>query len=632
MSQEEKGIPKCSSIAQWLENITDDAGRPALLAPGKPMLTYAELKQHIENVSKTLRGFGISRKSRVAVISPNGPEMASAFLSVTSCAAYAPLNSNYKKEEYEFYLTDLKASALLVHCQLDTPAREVAQSKGIPVIEMIPGENKEAGWFELKGKPFAAASTQGVAEPDDTALILYTSGTTSRPKMVPLSQRNIFTSAYNIGATLGLSSDDRCLNLMPLFHIHGLMAALLASLNVCASVVCTPGFKDELFIAWLKEFSPTWYTAVPTIHQAVLQMVEKYPEITNVVNFRLVRSSSSSMPPVVMERLEKTFNIPVIEAYGMTEAAHQMACNPMPPKKRKPGSVGPAAGPELAIMAENGELLPPGPIGEVVIRGENVMKGYENNPQANEKAFTNGWFHTGDQGYLDEDGYLFLTGRLKELINRGGQKVSPREIDEVLLTHSLVGQAVAFAIPHQRLGEAVGAAVVLKEGAAVSEQELRHFAAEQLVSYKVPQQIVFLDEIPKGATGKLQRNGLAEKLSHLLETGYVAPRDEGETQLAKIWSEVLGVERIGVHDNFFALGGDSLLGTQVVSRVVEKYQIDLPMQTLFRHPILEDFSKIVFQYQEQKDQTLDMDTLTEVLSQVEDLSDEDAEWLLKDNK
>jgi acyl carrier protein len=361
-------------------------------------------------------------------------------------------------------------------------------------------------------------------------------------------------------------------------------------------------------------------------------MAEKNPEITKAANFRLVRSSSSSMPPVVMERLEKTFNVPVIEAYGMTEAAHQMACNPMPPKKRKPGSVGPAAGPELAVMAENGEFLPPGKISEVVIRGENVMKGYQNNPQANEKAFTNGWFHTGDQGYLDEDGYLFLTGRLKELINRGGQKVSPREIDEVLLTHPSVSQAVAFAIPHQRLGEAVGAAVVLKQGAAISEQELRHFAAEQLVSYKVPQQIVFLDEIPKGATGKLQRIGLAEKLSHLLETGYIAPRDEGETQLAKIWSEVLGVERIGLHDNFFALGGDSLMGTQVVSRVVEKFQIDLPIQTLFRHPILEEFSKVVLQYQEQKEQTSDMDTLTDVLSQVENLSDEDAEALLKDNK
>jgi len=331
--------------------------------------------------------------------------------------------------------------------------------------------------------------------------------------MVPLSQGNVCASARHIGASLALSADDRCLNIMPLFHIHGLIAAVLSSLAAGAGVYCSPGFNALRFFQWMDEVEPTWYTAVPTMHQAILSRAPRNADSLARSQLRLIRSSSSSLPPQVMSALEETFACPVIEAYGMTEAAHQMASNPLPPAERRPGCVGLAAGPEVGIMAEDGsELLPTGAIGEIVIRGPNVTDGYIENPTANATAFTDGWFRTGDQGTLDDKGYLTLTGRLKEIINRGGEKISPREVDEVLLDHPAVGQVVTFAVPHDRLGEDVGAAVVLTEGETVSEAELRAFVAQRLADFKVPRKLLFLDEIPKGATGKLQRIGLAEKL------------------------------------------------------------------------------------------------------------------------
>jgi acyl-CoA synthetase (AMP-forming)/AMP-acid ligase II len=299
---------------------------------------------------------------------------------------------------------------------------------------------------------------------------------------------------------------------MPLFHIHGLIAATLSSLAAGASVVCTPGFNALKFFSWFEEANPTWYTAVPTMHQVILTRADRNMGVIGKGRLRLVRSSSASLPPQVMEALEETFKVPVIEAYGMTEAAHQMAANPLPPAARYSGCVGIAAGPEVRTMDESGALLPAGALGEVVIRGRNVTQGYEANPEANAKAFTNGWFRTGDQGIIDDAGYLRLTGRLKELINRGGEKISPLEIDTVIMDHPAVAQVVTFAVPHSKLGEDIAAAVVLREGTSCDERELRSFVGSRVADFKVPRTIVFLTEIPKGATGKLQRIGLAEKL------------------------------------------------------------------------------------------------------------------------
>jgi acyl-CoA synthetase (AMP-forming)/AMP-acid ligase II len=321
----------------------------------------------------------------------------------------------------------------------------------------------------------------------------------------------LFASASNIRETLQFTPADIGLNIMPLFHIHGLIAGVLAPLSAGSQVFCTPGFNALKFFTWMDEAKPTWYTAVPTMHQAIVQRAKGNADVIARNPLRFLRSSSSSMPPQVIKELEEIFKAPLVESYGMTEATHQMASNPLPPRARKPGTVGVAAGPEVAIMLE-GELLPRGETGEIVIRGANVTAGYENNPKANEEGFLNGWFRTGDQGVMDADGYISITGRLKEIINRGGEKVSPREVDEILMDHAAVAQVVCFGMPHPKLGEEVAAVVVLREGVWATERELQDFVAKRAADYKVPKKILFMDEIPKGATGKLQRIGLAQKL------------------------------------------------------------------------------------------------------------------------
>jgi len=501
-------MPAISTLSELLA--AGAADRPAIRAPERPPLSYAGLRALAERTLASLNAMGIGRGDRVAIVLPNGPEMAAAFVAIAGAATTAPLNPAYKDEEFEFYLTDLKAKALVVQQGMETPARAVAARLSVPVLELVPGE--AAGEFTLAGGGAATAAQPGPAGADDVALVLHTSGTTARPKIVPLTHTNVTASAGNIARTLELTPADACLNVMPLFHIHGLIAATLSSLSAGASVVCTPGFNALRFFGWLDAERPSWYTAVPTMHQAILQRAERNKEIIARAPLRFLRSSSASLPAQAMRDLATAFSAPVIEAYGMTEASHQMCSNPLPPRAQKPGLVGLPAGPEVAIMADDGSILPQGEIGEVVIRGPNVTKGYEANPEANAKAFTNGWFRTGDQGMLDEDGYLMLTGRLKELIKRGGEQVSPLEVDGILSEHPAVAQALTFSIPHPMLGEEVGAAVVLREGMEVSERELRDFAAKHLADFKVPRKVVFLPEIPKGATGKLMRIGLAEKL------------------------------------------------------------------------------------------------------------------------
>jgi len=489
-----------------------DAADPAIGAPERAPLVYEALRQHVRKTVATLRGLGIGRNDRVAIVLPTGPEMASAFVSVGAGATTAPLNSAYRDEEFEFYLSDLKAKALIVGTEDDSPAVAVAERLGVGILRLSSKPTDAAGLFELSGESVADPASGEDAEAGDIALVLHTSGTTSQPKIVPLSHTNVCASARNISATLALKRDDRCLNVMPLFHIHGLMGAVLSSISAGGSVHCPPGFNALRFFNWLEEIQPTWYTAVPTMHQTILARAGRNREIIDQAKLRFIRSSSASLPSQVMAELEDVFGVPVIESYGMTEAAHQMASNPLPPKARKPGSVGLPAGPEVVILDGSGTVQGQGTVGEVAIRGDNVTAGYEANLEANASAFTDGWFRTGDQGLLDEDGYLSITGRLKEIINRGGEKISPLEVDEILMDHDAVAQAVTFALPHDKLGEEVAAAIVLREGTTLTEKELREFAGRRLAAFKVPRTVIFLDEIPKGPTGKMQRIGLAEKL------------------------------------------------------------------------------------------------------------------------
>ncbi len=503
---------------------------PAIIAPDGSVLTHGELRAEVDRLVGWLRSFGLGTGDRIAIVMPNGAEMALAFLAAACAGCAAPLNPKYRTEELRFYLDDLGAKALIT--RPDDSGSAAAAGTAVDVLPATltgsaadgPGSTGLAAEsssappadpveeaHDLTPEPPSVPRSGGPSA-DDVALVLHTSGTTSRPKIVPLRQRHLARSAAGIAGSLALTADDRSLQVMPLFHIHGLLAGLLAPLSAGGSVACTEGFDAFRFFAQLEALRPTYYTAVPTMHQMVIARSSRHRDTARAAGLRFVRSSSASLPEPVLEELGELFGAPVIEAYGMTEATHQMCANPLPPAAAKPRSVGVPTGIDLAVLDDRNRPLAPGERGEVSIKGATVIDGYENNPEANAAAFTDGWFRTGDEGYLDDDGYLFLTGRLKEQINRGGEKVSPLEVDEALLRHPAVAQAVTFAVPHDKLGEDVAAAVVAADGAAPDERELRRFLSQSLAAFKVPRRILVLDELPKGPTGKLQRIGLAERL------------------------------------------------------------------------------------------------------------------------
>ena len=425
--------------------------------------------------------------------------------------------------------------------------------------------------------------------PDDVMLLLLTSGTTSWAKTVPLTHANICTSAYSSGAALALTETDRCLNVLPLFHGHGLIATVLTSLAAGASVVATPGCDVNSFFAWLSAFRPTWYSAVPTMHQAILARVRHNRTRVAECQLRFVRSASAPLPPHIFAELERTFETSVIEFYGMTETASSpIACNPLPPRQRKAGSVGKPVDLDVAIMDTGGNLLAGGETGEVVVRGASVMRGYDGNAVTRQAAFAGDWFKTGDLGFFDDDGYLFLTGRSREIINRGGEKITPWEVDEVLLEHPAVADAVTFAFPHPSLGEDVGSAVVLRPHMAATPKEIRQFVVGRIADFKVPRKVLIVSEIPRGPTGKVQRIGLAAEFGlakHVFTSqDFVAPRTPIEKILAECWAEILQVMQVGINDDFFALGGDSLLVTHLVADVYDILHLQIDVSRFFEAP------------------------------------------------
>ena len=499
-----------SSVIELLQRGRDDD--VAIVASGRPPLSYGGLRTHVERTAADLRAVGIERSDCVAIVMPGGAELATAFLAVSTAAAAAPLNPAYSEREFRFYLSDLGAKALLVPAGMDTPAIRTARELGVRILRASAAPGAPAGVFVIEAEPAreTVAPSHDDAIARHTALLLHTSGTTSRPKLVPLTRANLSASAGHVSTALGLSAADRCLVLMPLFHIHGLVAAVLASLAAGGSIACTEGFDALRVVRWLGELGPTWTTAVPTMYQAIVARADRRSD-TYRGRLRLTRSSSAALPAQVMEKLERLFEAPVVAAYGMTEAAHQITSQPLS-GERTSGSVGPAAGPEVGILDPGGEIAPPGTVGEIVIRGPNVMPGYAGAPDANAAAFVNGWLRTGDQGVLEGHGCLTIRGRLKEIINRGGEKVSPHEIEAVLLDHPDVLEAVAFAVAHPSLGEDVAAVVVLRAGAGATAEAIRAFAAERLARFKVPRRLFLRAEIPKGPTGKVQRIGFAARL------------------------------------------------------------------------------------------------------------------------
>jgi acyl-CoA synthetase (AMP-forming)/AMP-acid ligase II len=461
-------------------------------------MTYGELDDAAAVLAGRLSALGIGRGSRVALVVPNGPDFVQLLLALFALGATAaPLNPAYKHDEYAFYLDDLEPELLLLAAGELQAAREAAGS-----VRVVDIASDDHGPPALVGADAEASFDE--ARPDDVALLLHTSGTTSRPKQVPLLQRNLAASARTVAAFYDLAPADVSFVAMPLFHVHGLVASTFAALAAGGTVVAPRRFSARAFWPQARRHGVTWFSAGPTLHQMILERMddEGAPQ-----TLRFARSCSSALSPALMERLEQVLRVPMVEAYGMTEASHQMASNPLPPAKRLPGSVGIASGVEIRIVDGSGRDVP---VGEVAIRGRGVTPGYLNNPQANEDSFFDGWFRTGDRGSLDAEGYLRLEGRIKEMILRGGENISPHEIEDVLLAHPAVADAVCFGVADEKYGERVGAAVQLTGEA--DERALADWCRERLAAFKVPEVIHLLDAIPRTPTGKVQRRRIAEQL------------------------------------------------------------------------------------------------------------------------
>ena len=585
-------------------------------------VSYRDLWQTIQKGSNYLKRQGITSDDCVAMVIPEGPSTAIVFLAISMATRCAPLNPAYTEQDFAFYLEDLKPKALVVPHDSDSPAIAAAKKEGISVLRLV----DRHGFQFCTERSDAERFVESIPNPEEIALILHTSGTTSRPKMVALSHENLGASASNVARNLGLTPSDRSMNVMPLFHIHGIVAGLLSSLFSGGSVFCSPGYQADRFFKWAVQFQPTWYSAVPTIHQAILDQADLEPGLTEKTNFRLIRSSSSALPPTLFSAMESHWKVPVVESYGMTEASHQMTSNPLPPAVRKPGSVGIPAGPDVAIFDEEGRPVPNGDTGEIVIRGAGVMKSYLGNPEATASSFFGSWFRTGDKGRFDSDGYLQIVGRIKEMINRGGENIAPKEIDESLLEHHQVVQAVAFAVPHPSLGEDLAAAVVLKKNSSLTEFDLRNFLSEKLAGFKVPSRIVFLDQIPKGPTGKVQRIGLYEKLREVFATDQSAPENELERLICHEFAKILKLEKVGRNSNFFYLGGDSLKALRATAAVCDHFKIQLPPGSLFKFPNPRLFAELV---ESAKLQAEEIDALERELGQ---LTPEEIEKLLAETQ
>ncbi|KAF2201997.1 2-succinylbenzoate-CoA ligase [Delitschia confertaspora ATCC 74209] len=506
-----------TAITSTLENaFAKDSQSTAIIVPSHPAVTisYQKLASDVRRFQQQLAKLGISPKSAVSIALPNSYEFIVSFIAASwQRAIAAPLNPAYKQSEFEFYIDDLSSAIALVpkgSFAQDAAAVRAARKYQAAIAECyyngseVVLDVKELGKLSGKGDhPIESA------QPDDVALVLHTSGTTGRPKAVPLTHRNLLRTMKNIQATYQLTIKDRTMLVMPLFHVHGLLAGFLAPLASGGSVIVPLKFSASQFWKDFVEHKANWYTAVPTIHQILLRS----PLPSPMPHIRFIRSCSSPLSPKTFYELEKALSAPVLEAYAMTEAAHQMTSNPLPPGKRMPGSVGIGQGVEVKILDQEGNEVAQGKEAEICIRGENVTKGYLNNPEANKSSFTkDGFFRTGDQGKKDRDGYVIITGRIKELINKGGEKISPIELDNVIAQNPAVAEAVSFALEDEMYGQDVGVAVVLKEGKKLTGEDLKAWMADKVAKFKLPKQVFFTDVMPKTATGKIQRRLVAEAM------------------------------------------------------------------------------------------------------------------------
>ena len=587
------------TIKELIFDGNQDPDHPAIETPGYQPLTYRDLRNQILWVIKTLNAMGFGRNDRIAVIMPAGPETAVLGIAVMTAFTHTPLNPQFKEHEFLDNLLRLKVKAVIVQQNHETAARAAALSQGIPLIEITPSPDK-AGIFTIEGIKPDEGIEMVFAQAEDTAIIMQTSGTTSLPKIVPLRQKQVCKAILVLASWSNHTDRDKSLHIVPHFHLLGVIGTLLAPLSCGGTVICTRDFIAPDFLPLLKNSRPTFYCAGPAHHQAILHELKKVPpqELKNH-SLRYIRSVSAPLAASVRQELETLLGIPVIDSYAMTESPNITFNNPM-----KEGSVGFPIIESLAIMDDNGTRLKTFEQGEVAVQGEVVFGGYEDAPDKNASAFINGWFMTGDVGYLDGEGYLYLTGRKNELINKGGEKISPVEIDQILMTHPDVRQAMAFRIHDDVLGEDIAAMVVL-ENQKTTEEDLRRFLLDHLVAFKVPRRIFVVDEIPRGPTGKLQRFIGTERYhagtfddtqTHGITSEQVSLEVSlNQEKLMQIWKDILDIASLTPDDDFFRCGGNSLTAIELLVKIQRAFHLTIEPDTIYRYPTIRQQALIITQ-------------------------------------
>jgi acyl-CoA synthetase (AMP-forming)/AMP-acid ligase II len=583
--------------------------RVAVLAPDRAPLTYARLYQQVRETVEALNRIGIGRGNRVALIANEGPELAVAAISVACATTLMLFKPSLPIEEYSALFSRAQISQLIIQRDLESAARDVVDSLGLPIIDLIPQPENAAGIFQLTTENPTSPVNTGFAQPDDLFWLAASSGTTDKPKLVPISHQLMSCHISGRIDLLSLDEHDRYLNMKPLY-IPSAYPSMLRLFIIGGSIVCPQIIEGARFYDYLSTFQPTCCSATATIYQTILAHASHHQVEIAHNSLRFLRSGSMALPESVKAQLEQTFNVPVVVGYSSSETG-AMAHTLLSSAENKLGSVGCAVpGIELKIIDVHGNFCPPDAQGEIVVRGDNVFSGYDNDPASTAAAFVGDWFRTGDLGHVDSDGYVFVTGRIKEQINRGGEKVSPLEVEAVLLKHPSIAEAAVFAFPDQRLGEDVGAAVVLRRDIQdqPTEQSLRTFAAAQLAHYKVPTRVIMVDSLPRTELGKIKRTGLAEKLGIAtpqpkMSPVYVAPKNEVELQLVSLWSEILRrpASTISIHDEFLDLGGDSLSAARLISRIRRNLHTDITLLTFFDAPTIAKQAEILLGVSGQKE-------------------------------
>ena len=563
----------------------------AVVATGFQPLSYRELQCLIDEVHAALRLAGLGRRARIAIAVPNGPQAALAIVAVACSAVSIPLNPRQTLREIELGLATLRPDAVLLFRGADSVARRAAEEKGIAIIEVTQPREGTLGFAIVEPPIRTAATLDESDEPDPNApaFILQTSGTASEPKLIPFSHSNMLATAARVQAWFNLSPQDRCLSVTPVFYSHGLKVTVFAPLLSGGTAVFPADASKFDYAEWFTFLKPTWYSAGPTLHRLILDATNWRADAKTGQSLRFVLSGGAPLPPNVLEGLQNTFGVPVVEHYGSSEAA-QISANLPPPGPSKPGTCGVPPPDTIAIVGDDGRRLPPGKLGEILVGGPTVISGYLDAPELNRASFLDGWFRSGDIGSIDEDGFLTLHGRKTDVINRGGEKISPLEIDDALMRHPAVLEAAAFAVPHPRLGEDVVAAIVLRPGMTTTSVELRKYLQEQVAPFKVPRRIFFRDHLPKGTTGKVLRRRLTESWEemHATDTQVAPSLDESRLadndlvkELTNLWERLLRTAPVSLDDDFFEKGGDSLLVMEMLSELEWRTGLTIPSSILF---------------------------------------------------